>query len=120
MVRIFFSVVASKNWPLHQIDINNAFLHGFLNEEIYMYPLEGYSKAREGQVCKLRRSLYGLKQASRQWNLEFTKHLEGFGFKQSHADNCLFLLVYVDDLLISASSETLITELKPLFIGLLL
>lgn len=87
-----------------------------------MVPPDGYSKAKEGQVCKLKRSLYGLKHNSRQWNMEFTKHLSSFGFKHSQANNCLFiynsnsdfklLIVYVDDLLISSSSKELITELK--------
>ena len=60
-VRIFIALATAKSWPLHQLDINNAFLHGYLNEEVYMVPLEGYTKAKLGQVCKLQRSLYGLK-----------------------------------------------------------
>lgn len=121
-VRLMFSIVAVKGWPLHQVDINNGFLHGFFDKEVYMVPHEGYHKANEGQVCHLKRSLYGLKQASRQWNAEFTKYLISFGFIQSHADNFLFtynsskgsliLIVYVDDPLISAIFETLIHELK--------
>lgn len=64
-VQIMFSVVAAKGWLLHQVDINNAFLCGFLEEEVFMTPPEGYHKAKEGQVCHLKRSLYSLKQASR-------------------------------------------------------
>ena len=74
-VRVLIALASSKGWPLHQLDINNAFLHGFIDEEVYMSPPEGYGKAQAGQVCKLERSLYGLKQASRQWNLELTKFL---------------------------------------------
>lgn len=87
-----------------------------------MLPPEGYHKVKERQVCHLKISLYGLKQASRQWNTEWTKHLHNFGFVQSKADTCLFiynsakssimLLVYVDDLLISGISDDLIHELK--------
>ena len=69
-VRIFIALATAKEWPLHQLDINNAFLHGFIDEDIYMHPPEGYTRAAPGQVCKLERSLYSLKQASRQWNLE--------------------------------------------------
>ena len=80
-----------------------------------MSPLDGYTKAALGQVCRLRRSLYGLKQASFQWNLEFCSKLTPFGFTQSAHDHCLFLkkspesflvlLVYVDDVLITFTIE---------------
>ncbi|KAL0320346.1 UNVERIFIED_CONTAM: Retrovirus-related Pol polyprotein from transposon RE1 [Sesamum radiatum] len=110
----------SFNWPVHQVDINNAFLHGFLDEDIYMTVPKG-SSIPPGKVCKLRRSLYGLKQTSRQWNLEFTAQLLS-GFTQSHHDHCLFvkdssdglvaLLVYVDDVLITSPSMAKITEVK--------
>ncbi|KAL0404362.1 UNVERIFIED_CONTAM: Retrovirus-related Pol polyprotein from transposon RE1 [Sesamum radiatum] len=120
-VRTLLAVTASKHWTLHHIDVNNAFLHGTLDEEIYMQPPDGYS-VPEGHVCKLKRSLYGLKQASRQWNTEFTNKVETFGFLQSKHDHCLFtktspsgllvLLVYVDDILIAGTSETCIQEVK--------
>jgi len=64
-VRVFIALATARGWPLHQLDINNAFLHGFIDEDVYMLPPEGYTKALPGQVCKLERSLYGLKQASR-------------------------------------------------------
>ncbi|KAL0365212.1 UNVERIFIED_CONTAM: Retrovirus-related Pol polyprotein from transposon RE2 [Sesamum angustifolium] len=86
-----------------------------------MTPPDGYS-APPGQVCKLQRSLYGLKQASRQWNREFTLKLAEFGFKQSAHDHCLFikpapqgfvaLLVYVDDILVMAPTEDLYQRLN--------
>ncbi|KAL0345270.1 UNVERIFIED_CONTAM: Retrovirus-related Pol polyprotein from transposon RE2 [Sesamum radiatum] len=120
-VRILLAVAASKNWLLHHVDINNAFLHGFLDEELYMQPPEGYS-VPEGHVCKLKRSLYGLKQASRQWNVEFTSKIEGLGFLQSPHDHCLFtkstatsltvLIVYVDDILIAGESAADIQDIK--------
>lgn len=104
-----------------QLDINNAFLHGYLKEEVYMRPPDGYSIS-PSQVCKLNRSLYGLKQDNREWNCELTKHIIDYGFMQSSYDYFLFvrhhgssfmaLLVYKDDLLIMGSNLEDITALK--------
>ncbi|KAL0300122.1 UNVERIFIED_CONTAM: Retrovirus-related Pol polyprotein from transposon TNT 1-94 [Sesamum calycinum] len=119
--RLLLALAASKNWHVHQIDVNNAFLHGNLEEEIYMQPPEGYL-VPPGHVCKLKKSLYELKQASRQLNYEFTTKMESLGFIQSKNDYCLFtkltnagfvaLLVYVDDILIAGPSSALIAEVK--------
>ncbi|KAL0283093.1 UNVERIFIED_CONTAM: Retrovirus-related Pol polyprotein from transposon TNT 1-94 [Sesamum angustifolium] len=120
-IRTFLAVAATLDWHIHKLDINNAFLHDFLDEEIYVVPPEGYL-VLDGHVCKLRRSLYGLKQASRQWNQEFTSKLVDYGFIQSKNDHCLFtksmtngfitLLVYVDDLLIAGTSKLILTKVK--------
>lgn len=87
-----------------------------------MTPPQGLVGVKKGKVCKLKKSLYGLKQACREWNAEFTRHLISFGFLASVYDPCLFtkgsgdsllcLLVYVDDILISESSLHLIKEFK--------
>lgn len=77
-VRIFLALATCKQWPIYQLDINNAFLHGFLQEDVYLS--RRCHKALPGQVCKLGKSLYGLKQASREWNNEFTVKLLAFGF----------------------------------------
>ncbi|KAL2898459.1 Retrovirus-related Pol polyprotein from transposon TNT 1-94 [Bienertia sinuspersici] len=123
-VRTIIALAASKNWHLHQVDINNAFLHGYIQEELYMQPPPGYSTAAPGQVCKLKRSLYGLKQASRQWNLELTKFLVTHGFTQSKHDYSMFtkgsgnqftvVIAYVDDLLIVGTDLSFIQHLKQL------
>ncbi|KAL0400903.1 UNVERIFIED_CONTAM: Retrovirus-related Pol polyprotein from transposon TNT 1-94 [Sesamum latifolium] len=120
-VRIFLALAAAQGWLLHQLDINNAFLHGYLEEDLYMTPPDGYS-VEAGLVYKLERSIYGLKQASRQWNAELTLKLTQFGFSQSAHDHCLFtmvtslglmaLLVYVDDILITAPSLVDIQRVK--------
>ncbi|KAL0462800.1 UNVERIFIED_CONTAM: Retrovirus-related Pol polyprotein from transposon RE1 [Sesamum latifolium] len=121
MVRIFLAVASTFDWAIHQVDINNVFLHGFLEEDIYMLPPDG-SSISPGKVCKLKRSLYGLKQASRKWNQELTSKLLGYGFLQSPHEHCLFikksdvgiliLLVYVDDVLITSSSDQQLLEVK--------
>ncbi|KAL2243673.1 UNVERIFIED_CONTAM: Retrovirus-related Pol polyprotein from transposon RE2 [Sesamum indicum] len=111
-VRLFLALAATKGWVLQQLDVNNAFLHGYLDEDIYVLPPAGYN-VDLGLVCKLERSLYGLKQASHQWNVELTLKLQQFGFTQCAHDHYLFLLhterglislfVYVDDILLAGN-----------------
>ncbi|KAL2231220.1 UNVERIFIED_CONTAM: Retrovirus-related Pol polyprotein from transposon RE1 [Sesamum indicum] len=78
-MHLFLTLDAANIWALHQLDVNNAFLHGCLEEDIDMVPPAGY-KINSVLVCKLERSLYGFKQASRQWNVELTLKLQEFGF----------------------------------------
>ncbi|GAA0161719.1 transmembrane signal receptor [Lithospermum erythrorhizon] len=122
IVRFILALVASMKWFLHQLDVNNVFLHGCLDEEVYMVPPEGYDQVKSGQVCRFKRSLYGLKQASRQWNNEFTSTLKAYGFVQSCSDNCMFvmssntcfmvLIVYADDIIIAGDLEEAIKAVK--------
>lgn len=115
-IRVLLSIAASQNWPLYQLDVNTAFLHGDLNEEVYMQPPPGLTLSAPNQVCKLQRSLYGLKQASRQWNTKLTETLVSSGYTQSKADYSLFtkksihgftvILVYVDDLVLGGTDPT--------------
>ncbi|KAL0385763.1 UNVERIFIED_CONTAM: Retrovirus-related Pol polyprotein from transposon RE2 [Sesamum radiatum] len=121
-VHLFLAIASCRSWPISQLDMNNAFLHGYLEEEVYMTPPDGYLRAQPGQVCRLKRSLYGLKQALRQWNIEFTAKLESYGFCQSAYDHCLFtkgsgssfltLLVYVDNVIITRPSVECIQDVK--------
>ncbi|CAM8898551.1 unnamed protein product [Rhodiola kirilowii] len=123
-IRTVLKIVASKHWPLFQMDVNNTVLHGTLEEEVYMTLPPSHSSLYKGQkkVCRLKKSLYGLKQASRQWFSKFTESIESFGFKQSLHDYSLFtydkwdifliLLVYVDDVVITGTSTNFIQQVK--------
>ncbi|CAL9023440.1 unnamed protein product [Prunus brigantina] len=84
-VRILISLAANLDWPLHQFDVKNAFLHGDLEEEVYMDPPPGCKLSSESKhyVCKLKKSLYGLKQSPRAWFGRLTKSMRAFGYKQS-------------------------------------
>ena len=82
-VRCLMAVAAAKNWELHQLDANNAFLHGDLHEEIYMIPSLRYLPSGDKRVCRLHKSLYGLKQASRKWFSKLTLALKQYDFFQS-------------------------------------
>lgn len=115
-VRTILSLAVSSHWSIKQIDISNAFLHGFLHEEVYMEQPTGFKNSSFPEhVCKLQRSLYGLKQAPRQWFMRLTTFLLSLGFKQSKADNSLFylcrgslkffILIYVDDIILTCSNS---------------
>lgn len=60
-VRLFLALAAAKSWPIYQINVNDAYLHGISDEDLYMHPLEGYNKVEPGQVCKFIKSLYGVR-----------------------------------------------------------
>ena len=95
-VKILLALAACQQWDLVQLDVNNAFLNGDLFEEVYMdiplgYHVQGEHNSTNGKlVCKLHKSIYGLKQASRQWYSKFSHSLLQFRFHQSKADYTLF------------------------------
>ncbi|RVW12195.1 Retrovirus-related Pol polyprotein from transposon RE2 [Vitis vinifera] len=121
-VRAFLAIAASKNWELHQMDVHNAFLHGDLEEEVYMKLPPGFERSDPNLVCRLRKSLYGLKQTPRCWFAKLVTTLKGYGFLQSYSDYSLFtytkgnvqinVLVYVDDLIISGNDSAALETFK--------
>jgi hypothetical protein len=90
-IRTILFVAVSRGWHLRQLDVQNAFLHGILEEEVYMKQPPGYEdKNRPNYVCKLDKALYGLKQVLRAWYARLSSKLQDLGLKPSKADTSLF------------------------------
>ncbi|RWR73399.1 Gag-protease-integrase-RT-RNaseH polyprotein [Cinnamomum micranthum f. kanehirae] len=121
--RIIMALVAHFNLKLHQMDVKTAFLNGNLEEEVYMEQPEGFIKQSEKKlVCKLKKSIYGLKQASRQWYIKFNCVITAFEFTENVVDHCIYLkisgskfiilVLYVDDILLASNDLGIIHETK--------
>ena len=123
-IRIILGLATNQDLEIEQLDVKTAFLHGDLEEEIYMQQPEGFEdKRKEDLVCKLKKSLYGLKQAPRQWYKKFDSFMVGHGYQRTAADYCVYfkrypgekfiiLLLYVDDMLIVGQDRAQISKLK--------
>jgi hypothetical protein len=123
-IRVLLAFVALFDLELEQLDVKTAFLHGELEEEIYMEQPEGFIvPEKEHLVCRLKKSLYGLKQAPRQWYKRFDSFMIGQNYCRSQYDDCIYfqnfqngsfiyLLLYVDDMLIASRDKSLIKKLK--------
>lgn len=121
--RVIMALTAHFDLFLHQMDVKTAFLNGELTEEIYMTQPEGFNQeGGKHLVCKLKKSIYGLKQASRQWYLKFDQVVTSQGFVENPVDECIylkfigskfiFLVLYVDDILLASNSQTLLYDTK--------
>jgi len=120
-VRTVLTLAVTNKWCIQQLDVNNAFLNGYLDEEVYMIQPPGFEVTDSSLVCKLNKALYGLKQAPRAWFERLTSTLLKFGFCASKCDPSLFtlhdnhhstfILVYVDDIIITGSSKPLLQQL---------
>ncbi|PKU76067.1 Retrovirus-related Pol polyprotein from transposon TNT 1-94 [Dendrobium catenatum] len=121
-IRILLAIALHRDWPVHQMDVANAFLHGSLNETVYMSQPKGFEDNNNPDyVCRLNKAIYGLKQAPRQWYNTFTSFLLSIGFTHSKSDSSLFifrkqnitlfLLVYVDDILFTGNDANAISNI---------
>ncbi|PNY17420.1 hypothetical protein L195_g014163 [Trifolium pratense] len=110
-IRTVLGIALSDSWHIHQLDVKNAFIHGELQEMVYMYQPPGFRDPKHpDHVWRLRKSLYGLKQAPRAWYKRFSDYASSIGFSQRKCDNSLFiykkddhiayLLLYVDDIIL--------------------
>ena len=116
------SLAVQHGLKLHQVDVTTAFLNGKLEEEVYMRQPEGFvAKGLERLVCKLKKSIYGLKQSPRCWNAVLDDQLKDMGFVQSASDPCVYkdsggemslIGVYVDDIILAGKNDKKTNEVK--------
>ncbi|GJY93472.1 ribonuclease H-like domain-containing protein [Tanacetum coccineum] len=121
-IHTVLSLAVSRQWPIHQLDVKNAFLHGHLSETVYMHQPPGFvDPTHPHLVCLLQKSLYGFKQAPHAWFQRFASYATHGGFQHSRTDSYLFifqqgndiayLLIYVDDIILTASSSDLLKQI---------
>jgi hypothetical protein len=126
-IRTVLTIAATRQWPIHQLDVKNVFLHCELQERVYcQQPASFIDPDKPNHVCLLVKSLYGLSQAPRAWYQRFAGHLRTMGFTSTVSDSSLFvykqgsnmvwLLLYVDDIVLTASSGHYTTSLASKFV----
>ena len=122
-IQILLVVATSLDYEIWQMDVKTAFLNGSLEEDIYMQQLEGFiARGQEHMACKLKRSIYGLKQASRTWNIRFDQAITLYGFEKSPNEPCVykriqgikvvFLVLYVDGILLIGDDIEVLSSVK--------
>ncbi len=122
-IRILLAIAAYYDYEIWQMDVKTAFLNGHLAEDVYMVQPEGFQHPKHpNKVCKLQRSIYGLKQASRTWNKRFDDEIKQFGFTQNLDEPCVymrasgsivvFLILYVDDILLMGNNIPMLQDVK--------
>ncbi|KAL0401901.1 UNVERIFIED_CONTAM: Retrovirus-related Pol polyprotein from transposon RE2, partial [Sesamum latifolium] len=122
-IRILLAIVAWYDYEIWQMNVKTAFLNYFVEEEIFMDQPEGFTTVGEEQkVCRLQRSIYGLKQASRSWNTRFDEVIRGYDFIKNDYDPCVYkkiseslvayLVLYVDDILLIGNDVKMLGDIK--------
>jgi hypothetical protein len=122
-IRFMLSVAAAFDFEVEQMDVKKTLLHGDLEEEIYVKQPEGFAvKGKKELICKLKKSLYGLKQSPRMWYQKFDTYMLGLGFTRSKEDHCvyfkligdhwIYLVLYVDDMLLIGNNKEIIQDVK--------
>ncbi|KAL0540186.1 hypothetical protein IC582_024419 [Cucumis melo] len=122
-IRILLSIAAFYNYEIWKMDVKTAFLNDNLEEIIFISQPEGFiTQGQEQKVCKLNRSIYGFKQASRSWNIRFDTAIKSYGFDQNVDEPCVykknnkgkvaFLVLYVDDILLIENDVGYLTDVK--------
>ena len=122
-IRLLLSIVAAFDFKVEQMDVKKTFLHRDLEEEIYMKQPEGLMvKGKKELVCRLKNSLYGLKESPRMWYQKFDTYIRGLGFTRSKEDHfvyfkligdcVIYLVLYVDDMLLIGNDKEIIQDLK--------
>ena len=119
-VRVFLTIAAKKKQKVYHIDIVTAFLNGDLKEEVFLLPPKPFRN--EGKIWKMKKAIYGLKQAPKIWNDHVVNVLLNEDFTQSNVDNCLFIkgdifaLIYVDDILVTTATDQQYVDFKNMLI----
>ena len=119
-LRLILAISAIEDLELRSVDISSAFLNGDLEEEIYMKQAEGFHEGGPNHVCRLKKSLYGLKQAARQWNKKLHTTLQSMGFKRLDSDRSIYVYVkddlriivpiFIDDITLASKSSAAIDK----------
>ena len=122
-IRILLAIATCKDYEIWQMDVKTAFLNGKLKEEVYMVQPPGFvTPENASKICKLKRSIYGLKQASRSWNLRFDKAVKEFGSLKNLEEPCIykkvsgsiivFLVLYIDDIFLIGNDIPILESTK--------
>ena len=121
-IRILLAIAAYHDYEVWQMDVKTAFLNGYIEEDLYMEQPRGFESQDRSKVCKLKRSIYGLKQASRSWNRRFDEAVKSYGFQKNEDEPCVYkktsgsaityLVLYVDDILLIGNDIEMLSAVK--------